>query len=161
MRQFKILASQLPAVSGGVGSPRPSKFIIKFLFTNFIDPINSMKLLLYPANDHAHYGSLTNPIVIDPIPGSTVTVQNILTLGNLEIVTSQLLKAVPPGPLNTYFFHHLILTPDTTIIAPDLNPHLIFHIKAYDASGIEVHSGQITMMVIDDGNPSPPKPPVA
>lgn len=159
MKQFKILASELPAVTGGVGNPRPGKFIIKFLFTDFNDPINSMKLLLYPANDHGHYGRLTNPIVINPIPGSNVNVQNNFALGNIEIVTSQLLKSVPPGPPNTYFFHHLILTPDTTIVPPDINPHLIFDINAYDASGNEVQSGQITVLTIDDGNPSPPKPP--
>lgn len=159
MKEFKILASQLPTVTGGVGNPRPGKLIIKFLFSDFSDPINSMKLLLYPANDHGHYARQVNPIVIDPIESSNVQVANSFTLGNNEIKISQLLKPVPPGPLNTYFFHYLILTPDTDSFAPDTNPHLIFHIAAYDQNGNPVQKGGATVLAIDDSNPSPPKNP--
>jgi len=156
MKNFKILATQLPALGGGIGHPIPSKFIIKFLFSDFSSPVDSMKLLIYPATNHGHYGANLNPIVIDPIQGSNVPLQAEFSLGNLEIKTLQLIKQQPPLQ---YFFHHLILTPKIATIPQDVNPHLVFGVKAYDSNGIEIESDGIIILAIGDSNPSPPKTP--
>ena len=156
MKQFKILATQLPAPHGNPGNLIPSKLIIKFLFSDIASPVDSMKLLLYPANNHGHYGANLNPIVIDPINGTNTPLQSNFALGNLEIITRQLINQQPPIQ---YFFHHLILTPKIATIGQDANPHLVFGITAYDSNGIEIESDGIIILAIDDSNPSPPKPP--
>ncbi|HMK17302.1 MAG TPA: hypothetical protein VK492_03810 [Chitinophagaceae bacterium] len=156
LSNYRINATDLPAITGGVGQLNPSKLLLKFEFANINDPLNTMNLLLYPATNHGHYGANTNPIQVTPTVGPPTQLDvTSLVLGNNEIVTSDLMR--PPPNHHTYKFDHLILIPTFTTQSYDNKPHLVFKIKVYNHKNEDITA--TATFAIPDTNPCPPNQP--
>jgi hypothetical protein len=123
--RFRVDTTKLPKVNGN----NPSKFLIKLDIGDLKDPINTMNLLLYPAQNHVHYGRGSNPVITTHQGDTTLDVMNVV-LGNNELPTSQL---VSPG--HGYFFDHLIFTPTVVTTVSDNKTHLVFIVTAFDKTG--------------------------
>jgi hypothetical protein len=115
--------------------------------------------LLYPAEDHRHYGRQTVPITSTPDGNVTLPEFTSVVFGNNEIATIKLVGNPPQH--HNYFFHHLIFIPKI-VTGTDNKNHLVFEVKAYDSNGVEITTtvkGEIVILAIPDTNPSPPADP--
>jgi len=109
-----------------------------------------MKLWLYAANDHAHYGANTEPIEATVLPGTVTLDISSVVLAHNELLTQNFVSG---NPLE-YQFAYLKLTPKKSQFTKKGIHYLIFEVVALNAA-----KHVIATLNSVDTNPCPPNQP--
>ena len=136
----------------GAGRKNPGKMLIKIGHDNYNNHVNTMKLYIYPATDHRHYGADEEGIVVkkDEALG-TVDINNNIIIGNNDFDFDKFCSSGSGPNCTLRNFEYAKFIP-TTYTGSDGKTHLVFKI-------VLVLPAAATDQDLGNSNPSPPADP--